>query len=162
MGPQKRRTVLEPVLENYMGPPISYNTPAGKPPRHGAGTAKVAPTSEPAKHHHDSPKSVAAWWNPLHLIGKLRDRYIKAMNEVSMGGDLASVAGYHGCVADTECLGSVEQHRRSSAREKEIRTLREELAARRRKSEGLGEESDDEDLGVAERHHRQYKPSHMR
>lgn len=146
--------MLEPVLENYMGPPISYNstTPASKPSRHGASTAKVTPASE----IHQSKRVTATSLNPVNIFGKLRDKYIKAMNEISMGGDLASVAGYHGCVAGTDQYpGAVDQHRKSSAaREKEIRALREELAARRRLSSELVEEdSDDEDLGVAHHHH---------
>lgn len=151
MGHRKKRPMLEPVLENYMGPPMSYNTPASKTPGLGARTAKVAPASEPAKHHES--KSLATSLNPVIIFMKLRDKYIKAMNEMSMGGDLASVAGYHGCVPGTEYPGAVEQHHRSSAAREEIRALREELAARRRMSSELAEESDDEDLGVAQHHH---------
>ena len=150
MGLQKKRPMLEPVLENYMGPPISYNStsPARKPLR---SSAKVVPVSGSAKRYES--KSVASSLNPVNIFGKLRDRYIKAMNELSMGGDLASVAGYHGCVAGTEYPGAVEQHHASSAaREKEIRALRAELAARRRVSSELAEESDDEDLGIADHH----------
>lgn len=142
MGLQKKRPMLEPVLENYMGPPT-----ARKPSR---SSAKVAPVSGPEKRHES--KSVASSLNPVNIFGKLRDRYIKAMNEMSMGGDLASVAGYHGCVTGTEYPGAAEQHHASSAaREKEIRDLRAELAARRRVSCEIAEESDDADLGIGTR-----------
>lgn len=148
MGHQKKRVPkLEPVLENYMGPPISYNSTASKPSRYGGSTAKVAPASETSKHRES--KGLTSL-SPANIFGKLRDRYVKVMNEVAMSGDLASVAGTHGCIADPEYYP--EHQRASAAREMEIRALREELAARRRQSElvSVDDSDNDDDLGVAE------------
>lgn len=66
--------------------------------------------------------------NPFSVFGKLRDRYIKRMNEMAMGGDFAAVAGYHGCVSGNDYPGSVEHQ----MRERELDALREEVAAFRR------------------------------
>ena len=131
-----------------MGPPISYNSTASKPSRLGGSTAKVAPVSETSKHRES--KGLTSL-SPANIFGKLRDRYVKVMNEVAMSGDLASVAGTHGSITEY-CPGAAEHHRASAAREMEIRALREELAARRRKSEeaGVDDSDNDDDLGVAE------------
>lgn len=125
---QKKRPMLEPVLENYMGPPISYATP--RKPSHGSSTAKVAPSSGAELGQQQFSKAAKSL-NPLNIFGKLRDRYIKAMNEMAMGGDYAAVVGYHGCVAGPEY--PVEHRRSELEREREIEALREELAALRRK-----------------------------
>lgn len=124
MGHQRnKRATLEPVLENYMGPPISY-TDAPRKPRHGrSSSAKVAPTPGPGKQAKGSTSK-----NPLNIFGKLRDRYIKSMNEMAMGGDFAAVAGYHGCVPGQEYPGTIK----NESRERELEALREELAALRR------------------------------
>jgi len=122
MGHQRnKRATLEPVLEHYMGPPLSY-TDAPRKPRHGkSSSAKVAPTPGPGK----QAKAGATSMNPLNIFGKLRDRYIKSMNEMAMGGDFAAVSGYHGCVPGQEYPGTIQHE----IRERELEALREELAA---------------------------------
>jgi len=121
MGHQKKRPMLEPVLENYMGPPISYND-APRKPRHGRrSSAKVTPTSGGA----GKQAKGATPLNPLNIFGKLRERYIKTMNELATGGDYAAVAGYHGCVPGPEFPSTTEYHERR----RELDALREALGA---------------------------------
>lgn len=125
MGHQRnKRATLEPVLENYMGPPISY-TDTPRKPRRGtrSSNAKVAPTPETGKQARGATSR-----NPLNIFGKLRDRYIKSMNEIAMGGDFSAVAGYHGCVPGQDYPGTMQ----NEIRERELEALREELAAFRR------------------------------
>lgn len=127
--------MLEPVLENYMGPPISYNTPS-KPSQRGGRSAKVAPAGAQSKQKRSS--------NPLSIFGKLRDRYIRTMNELAMGGDFAAVAGSHGCVAGPDYPGSLE-YQRSDDRRRELEALREELAALQRVQQNNSQNESDKE-----------------
>jgi len=62
--------------------------------------------------------------SPLSFFGKLRDRYIKAMNEMAMGGDFTAVTGYYGWAEYDYTL----QHCKS-VKDRQMEVFQEESAA---------------------------------
>lgn len=117
MGPQRKGPTLEPVLEDYIGPSItiqhSVRYKAHKDSTEGREDASAGAQCMCVK--------------PLSFFGKLRDRYIKAMNEMAMGGDFTAMAGYHGTLGSQECRYTMELCRSVTERQQEA--LQEELAA---------------------------------
>lgn len=87
MGHQKKRPSLDPVLENAIDTPITFtkevsSTQYYKPHKYGSRSLKG--------------ESQCTCLSPLSFFVRLRDRYIKAMNEMAMrGGDFTAVTGYH-------------------------------------------------------------------
>lgn len=109
------RCKLATVLEDYyMGAPyVDYETDAGdvqlqqKQLRATAAAAAGAPkqllrrcSSKPVCKETGSKKALESI-SPLRLLGKLRDRYVRMMNDMAEKGDIITVglAGYHGAVA---------------------------------------------------------------
>ncbi|KAG0613310.1 hypothetical protein M758_6G093500 [Ceratodon purpureus] len=125
MEQRRRGPTLEPVLENnHMGPStaITLTTQPStryKPHKYGTVAMKV---EDEAK----SGQCICV--KPLRYFGKLRDRYIKAMNEMAMGGDFTGLAGYHGAGGGAhECSYTMERSR--SVKDRQEEALQEELAA---------------------------------
>jgi hypothetical protein len=107
------RSKLAPVLEDYyMGAPhVDYQTDAGdfqlQQKQLRATAAAAAPkqlpgrcSSKPGCKETGSKKALESI-SPLRLLGKLRDRYVRMMNDMAEKGDMITVglAGYHGAVA---------------------------------------------------------------
>lgn len=117
MGQQRKSPILEPVLESCnVGPPISFTRQAStqyKPHKYGA-----PPKLERRR------TCVGLGFRPWRFFGRLRDRYIKAMNEMAMGGDFTAVAGF-GTGAETDYT---LQHCRS-VKNREMEAMQEKSAA---------------------------------
>jgi hypothetical protein len=107
------RSKLAPVLEeHYMGAPhVDYETDAGdvqlqqkqlRATAAAAGAPKqlLGRSSKPGCKETGSKKALESI-SPLRLLGKLRDRYVRMMNDMAEKGDMIAVglAGYHGAVA---------------------------------------------------------------
>lgn len=113
--------MLEPVLENYssgygsnsvLSERHHHDLPASTNPA----TSQVVICNQPAASNSKSPKvrssSTTTSINPMSLLGKLRDRYVKLMNDVAMGGDFTCVASY-GCQIGPDYPGTLEISRAS-------------------------------------------------
>jgi hypothetical protein len=108
------RSKLAPVLEDhYMGAPhLDYETDAGdvqlqQKQLRATAAAAGAPkqllgrcSSKPGCKETGSKKALESI-SPLRLLGKLRDRYVRMMNDMAERGDMSAVglAGYYGGVA---------------------------------------------------------------
>jgi len=112
MGHQKKRPSLDPVLENSIGPPITFTRQVStqyKPHKYGS-RSKVEPQ--------------CACMSPLSFLVKLRDRYIKAMNEMAVGGDFTAVTGFHGWAEFNYTLEHCK-----SVKDRHTETLQAEMTA---------------------------------
>ncbi len=108
------RSKLAPVLDDYyMGAPhMDHETEAGdvqlrQKQLRATAAAAGAPkqllgrcSSKPGCKETGSKKALESI-SPLRLLGKLRDRYVRMMNDMAEKGDMSAVglAGYHGAVA---------------------------------------------------------------
>jgi len=121
---QKKRQMLEPVLENYSSYGCNsvlserhHDLPASNP-----ATSQVIICNQPASNSKSPKRSSTSTTsiNPMSLLGKLRDRYVKLMNDVAMGGDFTCVASY-GCQIAPDYPGTLEVSRTSKEqREMEV------------------------------------------
>lgn len=118
-----KHSTVEPVLENYMSPPMSCGT-ASK-----ANHGPVATSSAEEKHA----KSLSSL-NPLNFFQKLRDRNIRAMNEKAMRGNNIGMADYQGTVTGTHHSDTMDRQH-LSAKEREMNAYLEQLVALQRNSD---------------------------
>lgn len=78
----KRKPALEPVQEHHI-----HMTPAG------GASVRYRPHKYGTEAVREGPRQCVCV-RPLSVLGKLRDRYVKAMNEMARG-DFTAVAGVH-------------------------------------------------------------------
>lgn len=119
MGQAKGSPSLDPVLENHLhiGPPIAFTRQA---------------STQYKPHKYGSSHRQSRFLRPFSFFVKLRDRYVKAMNEMAMGSDFTAVTGYHGWTEVDYTL----QHSQS-VKDRHVELLQEESAAiTRSKSQG--------------------------
>ena len=126
---RQKRQMLEPVLENYSshGPNSVLSERHHDLPSSNQATSHVIICNQPASNS-KSPKrsSSTTLINPMNLLGKLRDRYVKLMNEVAMGGDFTCVASY-GCQITPDYPGTLEISR-ASKEQREMEVWRQQAA----------------------------------
>lgn len=106
--------MLEPVPENYMGAHVSFATPQPK---------QKKPVAET--------KQAKSSLNPRNFFLKLRDRYIRTLNDMAMSGDYTGMAGFGHGYSCNATMDNTREHYRFNE-EREIIALQEELAALRR------------------------------
>jgi len=144
--------MLEPVLENYssgygsnsvLSERHHHDLPASTNPA----TSQVIICNQPAALNSKSPKvrsSSTTSINPMSLLGKLRDRYVKLMNDVAMGGDFTCVASY-GCQIGPDYPGTLEISRASKEqremegwRQQAVEVLQRESSRQSERREPIG------------------------
>ncbi|KAG0560851.1 hypothetical protein KC19_9G018900 [Ceratodon purpureus] len=115
---QKQRVVkcnaLEPVLEHGEAPSEKTSSACESAPKH------ACDDSQPEKRG-----------KPMRMLMKLRDGYVKLMNDLSSGADLSGASSFYGCTGTDYPIGAMANSRlmkEDQEREIMIQAMQTQLA----------------------------------